>query len=173
MKHLLLPTIAALVLLGCGAKRNMQWQWANVKIEPAYALASDLSKATICEVYRVDDSYPNKQKIQSGGHLHGYTVISNAIPLSKKSRVVLSRILTNTDTYFRHSVPPDCLFRPGVAFHFTEKNIKVELLVCFSCKELRYYLNGQIVGTSYFRSHEFLKFTKKLFPDDKNLQSLK
>ena len=83
MKHLLLPTIAALVLLGCGAKRNMQWQWANVKIEPAYALASDLSKATICEVYRVDDSYPNKQKIQSGGHLHGYTVISNAIPLSK------------------------------------------------------------------------------------------
>ena len=142
MKHLLLPTIAALVLLGCGAKRNMQWQWANVKIEPAYALASDLSKATICEVYRVDDSYPNKQKIQSGGHLHGYTVIANAIPLSKKSRVVLSRILTNTDTYFRHSVPPDCLFRPGVAFHFTEKNIKVELLVCFSCKELRYYLNG-------------------------------
>ena len=149
MKHLLLPTIAALVLLGCGAKRNMQWQWANVKIEPAYALASDLS------------------------NLHGYTVISNAIPLSKKSRVVLSRILTNTDTYFRHSVPPDCLFRPGVAFHFTEKNIKVDLLVCFNCKELRYYQNGQIVGTSYFRSHEFLKFTKKLFPDDKNLQSLK
>ena len=89
MKHLLLTTIAALLLVGCGAKNNMQW--TNEKIEPAYALASDLSKATICEVYRVDDSYPNEQKLQNGGNLHGYTVISKAIPLSEKSRNALSR----------------------------------------------------------------------------------
>ena len=73
MKQLLI-TIAAVVLVGCGAKRNMQW--ANVKMEPVHALASDLSKATICEVYRGDDSYPKEQKIQNGGNLHGYTVIS-------------------------------------------------------------------------------------------------
>jgi hypothetical protein len=171
MKSILLTTIAAVVLVGCGAKNNMQW--TNEKIEPAYALASDLSKATICEVYRVDDSYPNEQKLQNGGNLHGYTVISKAIPLSEKSRNALSRILTNANTYIRHSVPLDCLFRPGVAFHFTDRSIKVDLLVCFSCNELRYYLNGQIVGKSYFKSQELLKLTKKLFPDDKKLQSLK
>ncbi len=91
----------------------------------------------------------------------------------KKSKNALSRILTNANTYIRHSVPLDCLFRPGVAFHFTDKSVKVDLLVCFSCNELRYYLNSQIVGGSYFKSQELLKLTKKLFPDDKKLQSLK
>ena len=148
MKHLLLTTIATVVLVGCDAKNNMQW--TNEKIEPAYALASDFSKATICEVYRVDDSYPNEQKLQNGGNLHGYTIISKAIPLSEKTRNALSWILTNANTYIRHPVPLDCLFRPGVAFHFTDRKIKVDLLVCFSCNELRYYLNGQIVEESYF-----------------------
>ena len=41
--HNIITTIAALVLVGCDAKRNMQW--ANVKMEPVHALASDLSKA--------------------------------------------------------------------------------------------------------------------------------
>ena len=171
MKHLLLITIAAVVLVGCGAKNNMQW--TNEKIEPAYALASDLSKATICEVYRVDDSYPNEQKLQNGGNLHGYKIISKAIPLSEKSRNALSRILTNANTYIRHSVPLDCLFRPGVAFHFTDRSIKVDLLVCFSCNELRYYMDCHIAVESYFQSEDLLELTRKLFPDDKNIQSLK
>ena len=164
MKHLLLTTIAAVVLVGCDVKNSMQW--TNEKIEPAYALASDLSKATICEVYRVDDSYPNEQKLQNGENLHGYTIISKAIPLSDKSRNALSRILTNANTYIRHSVPFDCLFRPGVAFHFTDRSRKVDRLVCFSCNELRYYLNDQIVEQSYFKSKELLKLTKELFPDE-------
>ena len=171
MKHLLLVTIAAVVLAGCDVKNNMEW--TNEKMESVYSLASDLSKATICEVYRVDDSYPNEQKLQNGVNLHGYAIISKAIPLSGKSRNALSQLLTNANTYIRHSVPPDCLFRPGVAFRFNDGNIKVDLLVCFSCNELRYYLNGQIVGESFFKSQELLERTKKLFPDDKKLQSLK
>ena len=170
MKHILI-TIAAVVLVGCGAKKNMQW--TNEKIEPAYALASDLSKATICEANRVDDSYPNEQKLKNDGNLHGYTVISDAIPLSEKSRNELSRILKNANTYIRHSVPIDCLFRPGVAFRFTDGNTKVDLLVCFSCNELRYYMDCHIVGESYFQSKELLELTKKLFPDDKKIRSLK
>jgi len=171
MKHILLTTITVVLLLGCDAKNNMQW--TNEKMEPAYALASDLSKATICEVYRVDDSYPNEQKLQNGGNLHGYTIISRSIPLSGKSRNALSQILTNSNTYIRHSVSPDCLFRPGVAFRFTDGSIKVDLLVCYSCNELRYYLNGQIVRESFFESQELLGLTKTLFPDDKKIQSLK
>ena len=63
MKHLLLTTIAAVLLVGYDTKNNMQW--TNEKIEPAYALASDLGKATISEVYRVDDPYPNEQKVST------------------------------------------------------------------------------------------------------------
>tara|TARA_B100000686_G_C16712981_1_gene930306 strand:- start:904 stop:1416 length:513 start_codon:yes stop_codon:yes gene_type:complete len=170
MKCILL-TITVVLLAACDAKNNMQW--TNEKIKPALALASDLSKATICEVYRVDDSYPNKQKLQNSEKLHGYTIISKAISLSEQSKNALSKTLNNANTYIRHSVPIDCLFRPGIAFCFTDEKIKVDLLVCFSCNELRYYLNDQIAGESYFKSRDLLDLTKKLFPDDKEIQSLK
>ena len=81
--------------------------------------------------------------------------------------------LKDAKTYINYSVPRDCLFRPGVAFHFAKQNRKVDVLVCFSCNELRYYLNDKIVGQSYFKSVRLSKLTKKLFPDDKIIQSMK
>ena len=68
--------IASLVAFSScrNAKQNMQW--TNDKIDPAYTLASDLSKATTCVVIRVDDSYPNEKKPQNGGDLHGYAILS-------------------------------------------------------------------------------------------------
>ena len=95
------------------------------------------------------------------------------ISLSKESRDELSEILKDAKTYINYSVPRDCLFRPGVAFHFAKQNRKVDVLVCFSCNELRYYLNDKIVGQSYFKSERLSKLTKKLFPDDKIIQSMK
>tara|TARA_B100001250_G_scaffold255959_1_gene220353 strand:- start:557 stop:673 length:117 start_codon:yes stop_codon:yes gene_type:complete len=38
---------------------------------------------------------------------------------------------------------------------------------------LRYYSAGKLVGESHFKSPEMLALTKKLFPDDKNIQALK
>ena len=168
--HILI-TIAAVLLLGCSLAEKMQW--TNEKMVPVHTIASDLRNATICDVYRVDDSYPNGRQLINGEPLHGYGILSKPIPLTERSREELLRVLTDAKIYIRHSVPPDCLFRPGVAFRFTEGSTVGDLLVCFSCNELRYYLNGQIVEESYFKSQELLKLTKKLFPDDKKLQSLK
>jgi hypothetical protein len=91
--------IASLVAFSScrNAKQNMQW--INDKIDPAYTLASDLSKATTCVVIRVDDSYPNKKKPQNGGDLHGYAILSEAVPLSGKSREVLSGILADSSRF--------------------------------------------------------------------------
>ncbi|MDB4816610.1 hypothetical protein OAG93_00200 [bacterium] len=148
-------------------------QWTNGKMAPAHTIASDLRNATICEVYRVDDSYPNGRQLVNGEPLHGYGILSKPIPLPKRLREELLRVLTDAKTYNRHSVPLDCLFRPGVAFRFIDGSTKVDLLVCFICNELRYYMDCHIVGESYFQSEELLELTKKIFPDDKKIQSLK
>ena len=168
--HILI-TIAAVLLLGCSLAEKMQW--TNEKMAPAHIIASDLRNAAICEVYRVDDSYPNGRQLINGEPLHGYKILSEPIPLTKRSREELLRILTDAKIYIRHSVSPDCLFRPGFAFRFTDGNTKVDLLVCFSCNELRYYMDCHIVGESYFQSEELVDLTKKLFPDDKKIQSRK
>ena len=126
-----------------------------------------------CAAYRVDDSYPGEGKKQEGDSLYGYAIISDAVTLTSGSRKELSSIMEDSDTYFRHSTPPDCLFKPGVTFRFNDKKTKVDLLVCFSCSELRYYLDGKVVGQSFFKSKKLLSLVKKLFHDDEKIQSLR
>ena len=136
-------------------------------------LVAELHKAKTCEVYRVDDSYPEGNRINKGNEIQGFSVLSEARPIKDDGRKALSQILLNPNTYFEHSVPVDCGFRPGIAFRFSDGIIEVDVLVCFSCRELRYYSAGKLVGESHFKSPEMLVLTKKLFPDDKNIQALK
>jgi hypothetical protein len=126
-----------------------------------------------CAAYRLDDSYPGEREKQEGESLHGYAILSDAEALTYGARQELSSIIDNPNTYFRYEVPPDCLFRPGVAFRFKDKKTKVDLLVCFSCSELRYYMDGKVVGQSFFQSKKLLSLVKELFPDDEKIQSLK
>ena len=104
--------------------------------------------------------------------MHGYEVISNAVVLNSASRKELSLIIEDHDTYLRNAIPVDCLFRPGVAFRFSDQQNQVDLLVCFSCNELRYYLDGKVVGQSYFKSQELRFLVKELFPKDDKIQKL-
>jgi len=136
-------------------------------------LVAELQKAKTCEVYRVDDSYPGENRLKIGKKVHGFLILSEALPMKDDSRKVLSQILSNPNTYFEHAVPVDCAFRPGIAFRFSDGTIEVDLLVCFSCNELKYYLDGKSTGRSYFKSPEILALTKKLFPNDKIIRSLK
>ena len=136
-------------------------------------LIAELHKAKTCEVYRVDDSYPGENRLNKGKKVHGFFVLSEVYPMKDDGIKALSKILLKPNTYFEYAVPIDCAFRPGIAFRFTNGKIEVDLLVCFSCNELRYYLDGNSVGESYFKSPEILALTKKLFPDDKKIQSLK
>jgi hypothetical protein len=120
----------------------------------AHSLVADLSQATICEAYRVDDSYPEERKRAEEKTIHGFAILSGPSPMDVDSRKDLSRILTNSKTYVRHG------------------NAKVDLLVCFSCNELRYYLNGKQVGSSYFSPSKLGNLVKKLFPEDTKIQSI-
>ena len=137
------------------------------------ALIAELHKAKTCGVCRVDDSHPGGNKLNKGSKIHGFLVLSEVKPMKAESREALSQILLNPNTYFEHSIPVDCGFRPGIAFRFSGGTIDVDLLVCFSCRELRYYLDGKLAGGSHFESLEFLALTKRLFPDDKKIQTLK
>jgi hypothetical protein len=147
--------------------------WKNDEMKQVFSTISYKIEHMTCDAYRVDDSYPGERKIQDGEELHGYAIISDAVTLPFKSRKELSSILEDSDTYFRHSIPIDCLFRPGVAFRFNDKKTRVDLLICFTCNELRYYLDGKVVGQSYFKSQKLRALVKKLFPDDQKIQSLK
>ena len=72
------------------------------------------------------------------------------------ARKELSQLLLKPNTYFEYAVLIDCAFRSGVAFRFSSETKNVDLLVCFSCNELRYYLDGKSAGESYFKIPEFL-----------------
>ena len=160
----ILPSIiGAGSLLGCSLAEHVQ---RNEKVEPAHTIALGLKESTICEVYMVDDSYPNGRQVENGEPLHGYGMLSKPITLRKKNSEDLMRVLTDTKTYISHAVPPDCLFRPGVAFRFNNSGKNIELLVCFSCNELRYYMECHIIEESYFKSKELLKLTKRFFPEN-------
>jgi hypothetical protein len=147
--------------------------WKNDAMKKAISTTSFANPHMTCDACRVDDSYPGERKIQDGEELHGYAIISDAVTLPFKSQKELSSIIGNPNTYFRHSTPIDCLFRPDVAFRFNNKKTRVDLLVCFTCNELRYYLDGKIVGQSYFKSQKLRALVKGVFPKDKEIQSLK
>ena len=137
------------------------------------ALNPSINTQASCVVYRLEDSYPGLDQAKEGESLHGYTILSGPIDLSIENQKALHSIIESRSTYVEHAVPVDCSFLPGVAFCFADKQNRVDLLVCFTCSELRYYLNGEIVWQSYFESNELKGFVKKLFPQDIKIQSLK
>ena len=170
MKIHVIQSIIILCLLALSSCQKSHWK--NDAMKKAISTTSFANADMTCQAYRVDDSYPGEGKKQEGDSLHGYPIISDAVTLTLESRKELSSIMEDSDTYFRHSTPPDCLFRPGIAFRFNDKKTTVDLLVCFTCNELRYYLDGKVVGQSFFKPQELRSLVKKLFPTDRQIQSL-
>ena len=174
MKTHVIQSIIILCLLALSScQKTQNSYWKNDAMKKALSTTSFTNPHMTCAVYRVDDSYPGEDKNKEAPALHGYAILSDAEALTFGARQELSSIIENPNTYFRYEVPPDCLFRPGVAFRFKDKKTKVDLLVCFSCRELRYYLDGKVVGQSFFKSKKLLFMVKELFPDDEKIQSLK
>ena len=146
--------------------------WKNEDMKRAISITSLKNANTTCEVLRVDDSFHGEGKTKDGNSLHGYEIISAAVALNSTSRKELSSIIEDHDTYLRNAIPIDCLFRPGVAFRFSDQQNQVDLLVCFSCNELRYYLDGKVVDQSYFKSQKLRSLVQQLFPEDEKIQKL-
>ena len=137
------------------------------------ALNPSINPQASCVVYRLKDSYPRADEAMKGESLHGYTILAGPIELSIENRKALHAIIESRSTYVEHAVPVDCSFLPGVAFCFADKQNRIDLLVCFTCSELRYYLNGEIVWQSYFNSGELINLVKKIFPEDEKIMLLK
>ena len=137
------------------------------------ALNPSTNSKVSCVVYRLEDSYPGSDHAKKGASLHGYSILSGPIDLSIENQKALHSIIESRSTYIEHAVPVDCSFLPGVAFCFADKQTRVDLLVCFTCSELRYYLNGEVFWQSYFNPNKLKNFVKKLFPEDGMIQSLK
>ena len=156
MKQRLTSAITVLLLAflsGCGNARIQGLMGG----EAACALIADLSKSRACEAYRID-----------GYGISGPTAIDDA------SRATLSKVLTDPDTYLWDSAKP-CEFVPGVALRLSDANVRVDVLVCFSCEELEMYTNGKRVGHEDFDSRrtDLLRVAKQLFPEDEGIQKLK
>ena len=136
------------------------------------ALNPSVNSQASCVVYRLEDSYPGSDEAEKEKYLHGYTILSGPIDLSIENRKAIHSIIESRSTYVEHAVAVDCSFLPGVAFRFNDNQNRLDLLVCFSCSELRYYLNGEVFWQSYFNPHQLKDFVKKLYPKDAKIQSL-
>jgi hypothetical protein len=116
-----------------------------------------------CEAYEVTIPFSTDQKDGQSISLHGYPIVSGPRTIDPEGQKALQLILQSRDTYLENPVPRDCAFQPGVAFRFTEKSV-LDILVCFKCAELRYYLNGQIIWQAYFKPKELEGLVKKILP---------
>ncbi|MDC1004202.1 hypothetical protein OAQ34_01130 [Opitutales bacterium] len=152
--------------------KEIESHWKSDDMKKVISATSFANSNMTCRAFRVYDSYPDGEKKLDGHSLHGYEIISAAEALNSASRKELSSIIEDHDTYLRNAIPMDCLFRPGVAFRFSDQQNQVDLLICFSCNELRYYLNGRVVGQSYFKSQNLRSLVQQLFPEDEKIQKL-
>ena len=140
--------------------------------EAAALLIADLSKAKTCDACRID-GFAREAKDDDPTTLHGYPILSSPSPINDVSRATLSNLLSDPHTYL-WDVAKACEFVPGVALRFTRGNVNVDVLVCFSCDELDFYMNGKLVGHEDFdpRRSDLLRVVKKLFPEDEAIQAL-
>lgn len=141
--------------------------------DEAYGLVSDLSKATTCEAYRID-GYARGAKADNPKNLYGFPIISGPTPIDDASKATLSKVLTDPNSYL-WDVAKGCEFLPGVALRLADDKMQVDVLICFSCDEFAFYLNGKHVGHEDFdpRRADLLRIAKKLFPQDDKMMSLK
>ena len=126
------------------------------------AVARTLSNGS-CEAYEATIPFSADEKEGQSQSLHGYPIVSGPLTIDLTDQKTLQLILQSRDTYLTNAVPHDCAFQPGVAFRFTEKSV-VDILVCFKCSELRYYLNGEMIWQTYFKPKELEGLVKKIFP---------
>ena len=137
--------------------------WESEIGKPVFsAVARTLANGS-CEVYEITVPISADQKEGQGMSLYGYPIVSGPRTIDLTDQKALQLILQSRDTYLTNAVPQDCAFQPGVAFRFKDKSV-VDILVCFKCSELRYYLNGEMIWQTYFKPREMEGFVKKLFP---------
>lgn len=138
-----------------------------------HSITSLIKPQSTCKYYRLEDSYPSQWKQTNKEFIHEYPITSGSFRMNSSDRKSLHSIIRSRNTYAMNLPPVDCMFLPGVAFRFENNDTNVDLLVCFKCSELRFYLGEEIAWQSYFKSKDLKKLVQKLFPKDRAIQTIK
>jgi RNA polymerase sigma-70 factor, ECF subfamily len=132
-----------------------------------------ISNTTKAEIYRIEGTEGTE-----GPAIDNFPSRGPAINGADEARKVLPEILFADDTYSFGSAKL-CKFNPGVAFRLWSDQQYVDVLVCFSCDELR-VVSYDEKGIAK-RSNEdcdaarppLLALAKAAFPQDDKIQALK
>ena len=162
MRHfcILLFVFSFVFLASC--KEDQEFWESELGMPVFSAVARTLTNGS-CEAYEVTIPLSTDQKEGQSKSLHGYPIVSGPLTIGSSDQKDFQSILQSKDTYLEYAVPRDCAFQPGVAFRFTEKSV-VDILLCFKCAELRYYLNGEVIWQTYFKPKELETLVKKIIP---------
>jgi hypothetical protein len=128
------------------------------------------------EAYRIGERHSDKT--ESEGKFDGYPIISGPVILSDHVSADLRSALNDSATYLPPGWAKGCTFNPGVGIRYWHGGQQVDVLICFSCDEVK-FINRDKTGAE--RSHEkesdpgrprLLAIVKKIFPADAEIQSL-
>ena len=125
------------------------------------------------EAFRID-GIAARADLPQGNGLQGYPILAGPVPLDAATAAELAAILLDDDTYDWDRAK-GCEFAPGVAIRASRDTTSVDVLLCFSCDEVAFYVNGTKRGTedTDARRADLVQIAKRLFPDDPKISALK
>lgn len=90
---------------------------------------------------------------------------------------VRDRLRLSITSLSAYRMPTACMFQPGVLLRFAANGHSVDVLFCFSCNDLRAYLDesdkaSMGIGISGIGREVFLHYFAKVLPENAELQKL-
>lgn len=160
--------VALLLLSGCGEHDSRVVGLFGGEDALSVVLAPEDVQA-----FRIESPSVSNDEEAAATEIGGYPVTAGPIDVDDSAAKELAVMLRNPGTYDWPSAK-GCTFEPGVAVRFTGPSGTIDVLLCFSCDELKILRNGRIVGGEDFDNARprLLAIVKRLFPDDAAIQSL-
>lgn len=129
--------------------------------------AAAVRDATTVEAYRlVAPSYFQQT-------LDKYEMASGPVPVPANLADQLKQLLLDPGSY-DFTIAKGCVPDHGVRIEFVDGKRKIDVLLCFECRILSVYDNGQSAGGEDFDpiNRQLIAIVKQLFPNDQAIQEL-
>jgi len=128
-----------------------------------------LAKINAYRVERIHGSptaVPSQRTAIEPKKIGGATVMEGPVTPTAAELQQLSAILKDTSTY-NWDESKGCIFNPDVAVRFAGHDTTLDVVLCFSCRQLAAYKNGELLGMEYFddRAPALKALAKRWFPD--------
>jgi hypothetical protein len=174
------PAFAALLAIAAGAAAcSATGPTARVTAllggQAAVAILTDTTGAVKREAWRIDGhAGPRRAAAGASASIHGHPVLAGPVPVDAATAAELAAIVLDDDTYL-WDLAKGCEFMPGVAIRATRGATVVDVLLCFSCDEAAFWLDGKRVGVEDTdpRRADLVRIARRLFPDDVKLGALR